>query len=82
MILRKSFLKICSKFTGEHPRRNAISKKLLCNHIKITLWHGYSLLNSVHIFRTRFHKYGCGEPLLHYAELKHSHFRNVVHRNE
>ena len=29
MFLRKSVLKICSKFTGEHPRRSAISIKLL-----------------------------------------------------
>ena len=31
MFLRKSVLKICSKFTGEHPCRSAILIKLLCN---------------------------------------------------
>ena len=30
VFLRKSVLKICSKFTGEHPCRKAISIKLLC----------------------------------------------------
>ena len=33
MFLRKVVLKICSKFTGEHPCRSAISVKLLCNFI-------------------------------------------------
>ena len=31
VFLRKGALKICSKFTGEHPCRSAISIKLLCN---------------------------------------------------
>ena len=30
---RKGVLKICSRFTGEHPCRSAISIKLLCNFI-------------------------------------------------
>ena len=30
MFLRKGVLKICSKFTGEHPCQSAISIKLLC----------------------------------------------------
>ena len=30
VFLRKGVLKICSKFTGEHPCRSAISIKLLC----------------------------------------------------
>ena len=30
VFLRKGALKICSKFTGEHPCRSALSKKLLC----------------------------------------------------
>ena len=33
--LGKSVLKICSKFTGEHPCRSVISIKLLCNFIEI-----------------------------------------------
>ena len=39
----KDFLKMCSKFTGEHPRQNLISIKLLCNFIEITLCHGVLL---------------------------------------
>ena len=30
VFLRKAILKICSKFTGEHPCRSVISIKLLC----------------------------------------------------
>ena len=51
---RKGVLKICSKFTGEHPCRSVISIKLLCNFIEITLRHRFSPLNLLHIFRTRF----------------------------
>ena len=31
VLLRKGVLKICSKFTGEHPCRGVISIKLLCS---------------------------------------------------
>ena len=34
--LRKSVLKICSKFAGKHPSRNVISIKLLCSLLKRT----------------------------------------------
>ena len=54
--LLKGVLKICSKFTGEQPSRNVISIKLLYNFIEITLWHRYSPVNLVHIFRTPFSK--------------------------
>ena len=40
VLLGKSILIICSKFTGEHPCRSVISIKLLCNFIEITLEHG------------------------------------------
>ena len=33
MFLGKGVLKMCSKFTGEHPCRSAISITLLCNFI-------------------------------------------------
>ena len=56
VLVRKVILKICSKFTGEHPCRSAISIKLLCNFIEITLWHGCSPVNLLHIFRTPFYK--------------------------
>ena len=52
----KGVLKICSKFTGEHPYQSVISIKLLCNFIEIALWHGCSPVNLLHIFRTTFYK--------------------------
>ena len=51
MLLGKGALKICSKFTGEQPHRSAISIKLLCNFVEVTLWHGCSPANLLHIFR-------------------------------
>ena len=44
--LGKGVLRICSKFTGEHPCRSAISIKLQAN----------LLVNLLHIFRTPFIK--------------------------
>ena len=54
--LVKGVLKIYNKFTGEHPCRSVISVKLLCNFIEITLRHGCSRVNLLHIFRTPFIK--------------------------
>ena len=51
--LIKGVLKICSKFTGEHPCRSAISIKLQSKFIEITFWHGCSL-NLLHFFRKPF----------------------------
>ena len=42
MFLGKVVLKICNKFTGEHPCRSAISIKVHCNFIEITLRRGCS----------------------------------------
>ena len=56
VFLGKSVLKICSKFTREHPCRSAISIKFFCYFIEITLRHGCSPVNSRHIFRTPFLK--------------------------
>ena len=56
VFLRKAVLKICSKFTREHPRRSVISIKLLCNFNEITLRHECSPVNLLHIFRTPFYK--------------------------
>ena len=64
VLLGKGVLKICSKFTGEHPCRSAISIKLLCNFIEITLRHGRSPVNLLHIFRTLFSKNTNGRLLL------------------
>ena len=56
MLLRKGVLKICCKFAGEHPCQSAISMKLICNFIKITLRHGCSSVNLLLIFRPLFLK--------------------------
>ena len=52
----KGVLKKCSKFTGEHPCRNAISINLQSNFIQIALWHGCTFVNLLHIFRASFPK--------------------------
>ena len=56
VFLGKGVLKICSKFTGEHPCRIVISIKLACNFIEITLRHGCLSVNllyiSQHLLRT------------------------------
>ena len=64
VFLEKGVLRICSKFTGEHPCRSAISIKLQSNFIEITLQHGCSPVNSLHIFRTPFTKNTSGRLLL------------------
>ena len=50
VFLGKGVLKICSKFTGEHPHRSVISIKLLCNFIEITVRHGFFSVNLLHNF--------------------------------
>ena len=51
-----TFLKICSKFTGENPCRSAISIKLQIKSIEITLQHGCSPVNSLYVFKTPLFK--------------------------
>ena len=65
LFLGKDVLKICSKCTGEHPCRSAISMKLLSNFIKIKIRHGCCLVNLPHIFRESFYKNAHGGLLLH-----------------
>ena len=55
--LGKVVLKIWRKFTGEHPCWSVISIKLQSNFIVITLWHGCSPANLLHIFRIPVLKY-------------------------
>ena len=50
VFLEKGVLKICSKFTGEHQCRSAISIKLQSNFIEITPRHGCSTVNLLHFF--------------------------------
>ena len=64
VFLRKSVLKICSKFTGEHPCQSVISIKLQSNFIEITLRHGCSPVNLLYIFRTPFPRNTSGWLLL------------------
>ena len=47
-------MKICSKYTGEHPCRGAISINLLCNFIEIAFRHGCFPVNLLHIFKKTF----------------------------
>ena len=63
-VFKKSILKICRKFTGEHSCRSAIAIKLLCNFIEITLRHGCSPVNLLHVFRAPFLKNTSGWLLL------------------
>ena len=56
VFLGKGVLKICNKFTEEHPCRSVISIKLLCNFIEITFRHGFSPVNLLFIVRTPFPK--------------------------
>ena len=60
----KVILKICSQFTGEQPCRSVISIKLLYNFVEITLRHGCSPVNLLHIFRTPFPGNTSGRLLL------------------
>ena len=71
VFLGKGVLKICSKFTGEHPCRGVISIKLHSifkpHFIKTTLRHGCFPVNLgvfLHIFRTHFSRNTFGWLLL------------------
>ena len=58
MFLQKGALKICSKFTGEHPGRSVIQKNCFA------IWHGCFPLNLLRLFRTPFPKNTSGRLLL------------------
>ena len=73
VFLGKGVLKICSKLTGEHACQNVISIKLQSNFIEITLRHGFSPVNLLHVFRTPFHKNTCEE--LHLSKNKNKKVR-------
>ena len=63
----KGVLKICSKFTGQHPWQSAISAisiKLQSNFYEILFRHGCSPVNLPDIFRTPFTKNTFGWLLL------------------
>ena len=60
----KGLMKIYSKSTREHVCRSEISIKLQNSFTEITLWHGCSAVNLLHIFRTPFYKNTYGRLLL------------------
>ena len=78
VILGKGVLKICSKFTGEHPCRIAISIKLQSNFFEIALRHGCSPVNLLHIFRTLFPKNTSERLLLYIFLCKNNLFVNII----
>ena len=65
VFLGKGVLKICCKFSEEHPCWSAITIKLFCNFIEITLRHECSPVNLLHIFKTPFLKNTSGWLLLY-----------------
>ena len=64
VFLGKDALKVCNKFTGQHPCRSVVSLKLQSNCIEITLRHECSPVNLLHIFRAPFTKNTSGRLLL------------------
>ena len=64
MLLGKGVLKISSRFTGEYPCQSTISIKSESNFIEIALWHGFSPVELLRIFRTPFPKNTSGRLLL------------------
>ena len=63
VFLGNCFLKLCSKFTGDHPCQSVISIKLQSNFNEITLRHGCCPVNLMYIFRTLFLKNTSGRLL-------------------
>ena len=76
VLLVKGVMKICSRFAGEYPCRSVISTKLQSNLIEITIRHGFSPVNLLHIFRTPLSENTSGWLLLN--EL--THLRAIVFR--
>ena len=71
VLYRKVVLKICGKLTGEHPCRSVISLMFHSNFIEITLRHGCSPVNLLHIFRTHFLKNTSRGLLRHIYEISY-----------
>ena len=84
VFLGKGVLKTCSKFTGKQPYRSVISIKLPRNFIEITLRHGCSPVNLLHIFRTLFSKNTSGWLFLnmHINKIKQEYFKNKTLREK
>ena len=72
-------LKICSKFTGEHPCQSTISIKLIYNFIEITIRQECSPVNLLHISRTSFLKNTSGWLVLsHRYGVIYCHFWDII----
>ena len=71
-------LKICSKFTGEHPSRSVI----LIDCTEIALRYRSSLSNSLYIFRTYFYKNIYGGLLLQKIKVNIATFYLSIFRED
>ena len=78
MFLGKGVLKICTKFTGEHPCRSVVSIKLQSNSIETTPRHGCSPVNLLHILRTLFPKNTTGRLLLNQTFHVYSRWHQIL----
>ena len=70
-VLKKVVLKMCSKFTGEHPCRSVITLRQRCSPV-----------NLLHIFRTPFTKNTSGWLPLYLKGELHSNSRNLTFVNK
>ena len=78
VFLRKGALKICTKFTGEHPCRSAILIKLHSNFLKMAPRHGWYPVNLLHIFRALFLNNSYWRLLLFILTCLHKTWLNVL----
>ena len=74
--MKKVLWKIFGKFTGENSCQSVISIKLRGIFIEITLWHGCSPVNLLHIFRTSFSENTSEGLLLSAVELQRKQTKN------
>ena len=63
-VLRKGYSEYMQQILGRTPMPKCDFRKVACNFIEITLRHGYSPENLVHVFRTPFFKGISGGLLL------------------
>ena len=67
-VLKKRCSENMQQFIGKHPCRSAISIELPSNSIEITLRHGCSPINLLHIFRAPFPTRSFGLLLLYFLQ--------------
>ena len=71
------FGKRCSENVQQIYRRTPMPKGDFCNFIEIALWHGFSPVNQLHIFRTPFFNNTSGQLLLEWLLCAVSEFRET-----